>query len=67
MGSFASLTTEEIKPGDRLAVVADEANPSAGFTAAVVDAVEVVEDSSGIYLPAISKPFMVLDGVIVPL
>lgn len=64
---MTALSADQIKPGDKLAVLADASNPAAGFTAAVVDSVQPVQDPSGLFLPAISKPFLLVDGVVAPL
>lgn len=66
VGRFASLSAKDIKRGDKLAVLTDESNPAAGFTAVAVTGVERLQDE-GKYLPALSKPYIIANGVVTPL
>jgi len=66
VGAFQAVSANQLRPGDRVAVLIDEANPSAGFTAATVDKVDHVL-RHGTYLPAIEKPYIVANGLVTPL
>lgn len=63
LGTFKEVYASDVKPGDRIAVQAG----AAGFVAAEVTATEVVNADSGLFLPAISSPYLLVSGVVAPL
>jgi hypothetical protein len=47
-------------------LLADPADASAGFVVANVSRLEVV-DAEGMYVPAVEMPYIIADGVVMPL
>lgn len=66
VGAFATVPALSIAAGDRLVLLADPQNAAAGFFVAAVTAVESVT-AEGMYVPAIESPYIVADGVVMPL
>lgn len=65
-GAFATVPASSIVAGDRLVLLADPQNAAAGFFVAAVTAVESIT-AEGMYVPAIESPYIVADGVVMPL
>lgn len=63
--SYEAVQARDVAVGDQVVVLVDEKDPKAGFTAATVTKVEKVKEAS--YLPAIDKPYMVVDGAVTAL
>jgi hypothetical protein len=66
VGSFVTVSAATIKAGDNLVLLADPANAAAGFYVAAVTAAEAVT-AEGMYVPAIESPYIVAEGVVMPL
>lgn len=64
-GPFTAIAAKELAVEDKILVLADEASPKSGFVAATVTGITLANDTS--YLPALEKPYMVVDGVVAPL
>lgn len=62
---YTSVAAKDVAVGDRILVLAEESNPQSGFVAATVTGISMVNDTS--YLPALEKPYMVVEGVVTPL
>lgn len=65
VGAFELSPAVDIKAGDRLAITQPDAT-QAGYVVAAVEKVESVE-ADGLYLPVIEHPYLVVDGVVMPL
>jgi hypothetical protein len=66
VGSFKLLAARDVAPGDRLVVGSSPVGASGGFVVGTVTAVEGVE-ADGLYLPVIEHPYLLVDGVVMPL
>lgn len=66
VGAFVTVAASTIKAGDRLVLLANPAKASAGFIVAAVTAAESVV-AEGMYVPAIESPYIVAEGVVMPL
>lgn len=66
VGPFKLVAARDVQPGDRLVVGASPVDASAGFVVGSVTAVEGVQ-AQGLYLPVIEHPYLVVDGVVMPL
>lgn len=66
VGAFETIPANAVQAGDRLVLLADPADASAGFVVAAVSSVESVE-AEGMFVPAVEMPYIVADGVVVPL
>jgi hypothetical protein len=66
VGPFETVRADSIQAGDKIVLLTNPKDPSAGFfVAAVANSEEV--DASGIYNPAIEMPYIIAEGVVVPL
>jgi hypothetical protein len=59
------MSAKYVRAGDILAVLTDETDPMAGFTAVTVEAT-ATEDAEGLYTPLLESPYIIADGVVVP-
>lgn len=66
VGAFELVQASKVQENDLFAVVTDPENPAAGVTVVKVDAVEEVE-AEGMYLPVITRPFLIANDVVTPL
>lgn len=66
VGAFDTIMTLNVTVGDKIAVVKDPANPGAGFIVAAVTQLAWVT-AEGAYNPFVEMPYIVVDGVVVPL
>lgn len=66
VGAFDTLEATYIKTGDKIVILANPADASAGFqvTSVVSSTAEYV---AGFILPFVEMPYVIADGVIVPL
>jgi len=65
VGAFSLVQSQALQPGDRIVVLKDEANPSAGFRVVAVVSAERVK-ADGYYVPGIGRGFLIADGVVAP-
>jgi hypothetical protein len=66
VGAFDTVPAAYVVVGDKLVVRKDPTDASQGFVVAAVTAVEGVR-AEGLYLPVIEHPYLVVDGVVMPL
>lgn len=66
MGAFELVKAIEVKPADKLVVRTKGAADKAGFAVVRVQKNEGVR-TEGLYLPVIEQPYLVVDGVVMPL
>jgi hypothetical protein len=60
------VRADSIQAGDKVVLLANPNDPSAGFFVAAVATSEQV-DAPGIFNPAIEMPYIIAEGVVVPL
>jgi hypothetical protein len=60
------VRADSIKVGDKIVLLASPKDPSAGFFVAAVTTSKE-EDATGIFNPALEMPYIIADGVVVPL
>lgn len=65
VGAFSLVQAQALRPGNRIVVLKDESNPSAGFKVVAVDSAERVR-ADGYYIPAIGRGYLIVDGVVAP-
>jgi hypothetical protein len=66
VGAFETVPAAQIIKNDRIVVMKDPADHTAGYYVTAVTAVDAVE-AEGIYVPAVASPYIVADGVVAPL
>jgi len=65
VGAFSLVQAQALRPGDRMVVLKDEANPSAGFKVVAVVSADFVK-ADGYYVPAIGRGYLIADGAVAP-
>lgn len=67
VGTFELIAAVKVKPGDKMVVtLADKQQGGTIFAVVKVEKVELVS-ADGLYLPVIEEPYLVVDGVVMPL
>jgi hypothetical protein len=66
VGAFETVLAKTIVPGNKIVLMQDPADLTAGYHVSVVSTVEQV-NAEGYYVPAVASPYIVADGAIVPL
>lgn len=65
VGAFETVEASAVLPGDKIAVLKNTSDASAGFEVGAVTHVEEVW-ANGAYNPALEAPYMIVDDVVAP-
>lgn len=66
VGAYENVRADSIKAGDKIVLLANTTDASAGFLVAAVETSTAI-NASGIYAPGIETPYITADGMVVPL